>query len=445
MLTEITRLDHPIDVMYLIHRAIRAAARRTRQAAEQLEVGGNFKPFMDDFYQWAMALGYHEEAEYKYVLPFLPDTPLARYNEVGHQELLAGLEDLQMCLHEELARTIVIPRTQRQLLGRVIALLIAQAELLEEEEDRLLPTIREHISETDQLEMAQHLLFDPDSEDKHWMLDWVAQNITAPERQALADLVARFETTSEALQALPEDERTPSGVSPAAALALDIATVSAKMSFEHPIDVMYLIHKALSIEAWRAVSTAERLDLGESLQPFLAAFESWEKMLRFHAEMEDVYMTPLLPPSPLVQDNELAHQRLEQGLEAVRTYVQVIAHDPVTTRTRRRLFGKVVALRIDQDDHFEEEEELVLPIIRERLSASQQLAITQRLLLDPQTEDEKWVLAWLIQELTDAERHALAALVACFPNPPSQGWSHGLNRLDTPAAFRGRGQLNACG
>ena len=414
MPTHITHLDHPIDVMYLIHNAIRTEARRSRQAIEQLEAGGNFKPFLNDFYQWAMALGYHEEAEYKYVLPFLPDTLPARYNEVGHKELLAGLEDLQMCLHEELGRTLVIPRTQRQLFGKVIALLITQADLLEEEEELHLPMIRQHVGEAKQLEMARHLLFDPDSEDERWMLEWVAQNVTEPERQVLAELVARFETMPNGLAPLPEDERTPSGASPAATPELEMATVAAKMSFEHPIDVMYLIHKALRIEAWRVVSTAERLDIGESLQPFLSAFDSWEKTLRFHAAMEDVYMTPLLPASPLVQDNESAHQRLEQGLEAIRTYVQAIGHDPVTTRTRRRLFGKVVALRIDQDDHLEEEEELVLPIIRERLSATQQLAITQRLLFDLQTEDEGWVLAWLMQELTDTERDALTALTARF-------------------------------
>jgi len=147
MPTETTQLDHPIDVMYLIHKAIRAEARRTRQAAEHLEIGGNFKPFMDDFYRWAMALGFHEEAEYKYVLPLIPDLPPARYNAGGHQALLAGLEDLQRCLHEELGHTIVIPRTQRQLIGKVIALLIAQADLLDEEEERLLPVLRQHLGD----------------------------------------------------------------------------------------------------------------------------------------------------------------------------------------------------------------------------------------------------------------------------------------------------------
>ena len=76
MPTETTQLDHPIDVMYLIHKAMRAEARRTRQAAEHLEIGGNFKPFLDDFYRWAMALGFHEDAEHQYVLPRVPDLPL---------------------------------------------------------------------------------------------------------------------------------------------------------------------------------------------------------------------------------------------------------------------------------------------------------------------------------------------------------------------------------
>jgi hypothetical protein len=432
MPTDITQLDHPIDVMYLIHHAIRAEARRTRQAAEQLEIGGNFKPFMEDFYRWAMALGYHEEAEYKYVLPFLPDTPPARYNEVGHKELLAGLEDLQMCLHEELGHTIVIPRTQRQLCGKVIALLIAQADLLDEEEELLLPMIRQHISAAEQLEMARHLLVDPDSADERWMLDWVAQNITAAERQVLAALVARFETLPPSLPPLPVDEPVQSVAPYTSTPEHETATLAAQASFEHPIDVMYLIHKALSTEAWRTVSIAERLDIGESLQPFLSAFESWEKTLGFHAAMEDAYMTPLLPVCPLARDNELAHQRLAQRLEEIEAYVREIGDGVVTTRIRRRLFGKVVALKIDQDDHLEEEAELVLPIIRQRLSATQQLEIVQHLLLDPHSADERWVVAWLVQELTDTERHALATLTARFASTSSPTVATGTHDIGSP-------------
>lgn len=414
MTVEITQLDQPIDVMYLIHNAIRAEARRTRQAAEQLEMGGNFKPFLQVFYRWAMALGYHEETEYRHVIPFLPKSPPARHNEIGHKELLEGLEDLQACLHEELGRTVVIPRTQRQLFGKVIALLIAQADLLEEEEEVILPVIRQHISEEQQLEMARRLLLDLEGDDERWILDWVAQNVTDTERQVLAELVARFEVIPQTLSSRPLDEMGKSGVSLTSTSGGETAMAADLTPFDHPIDVMVLIHKALSADAWRTETTTERLEIGENLQPFLHAFDSWVTALGFHANMEDTYMTPLLPASPQARDNEAAHERLAQRLEEIWTYVREIDHHAVTARTRRRLFGKVVALRIDQDDHLEEEEEFVLPIVRERISTEQQLEMARRLLLDPQASDEGWVLDWLVHDLTSAERQVLADLIGRF-------------------------------
>src|SRR5919197_3798126 len=419
MPTEITQLSHPIDVMCRIHKAIRAEARRTRQAAEHLEIGGNFKPFMDDFYRWAMALGFHEEAESKYVLPRVPDIAPTGGTTGEHQAFLAGLEDLQRCLHEELGRTLVIPRTRRQLVGNVIALLIAQADLLDEEEERLVPVIRQHVGEAEQLAMARRLLFDPESEDEQWMLDWVAHHLTEAERHALADLVARFEPeASSKIEASGDDSGVPDAAQ-TAATDEDLVLLAAKTADGDPIDVMYLLHKALNVEAWRTVSMAERLDVGESLHPFVHAFESWEKALTFHAEQEDVYMTPLLPTSPLVRENEASHRRLAYRMAEIRTYLQEVGEEAVvTTRIRRRLFGHVVALQIDQEDHLEEEEELVLPMIRARLSLAQQLEIVRRLLLALETEDPTWVVTWLMHDLTDTERQTLLALTARLASTP---------------------------
>jgi hypothetical protein len=374
---------------------------------------------MDDFYRWALALGAHEEAEYKYVLPRVPDMPLARYNAGGHQALLAGLEDLERCLHEELGRTIVIPRTQRQLIGQVIALLIAQADLLEEEEECLLPIIRQHLGEAEQLDMARRLLFDPESEDEQWMLDWVALHLTEAERHTLADLVARFEPVPSSLLDASGDDSGGHDAAQAAATDEDLVLLAAKTADGYPIDVMYLLHKALNVEAWRTVSMAERLDIGESLHPFVQAFESWEKALTFHAEQEDVYMTPLLPTSPLARENEASHQRLAHRMAEIRSYLQEVGEEAVvTTRLRRRLFGQVVALRIDQEDHLEEEEELVLPMMRERIALAQQLEIVRRLLLALDTEDPTWVVTWLMQDLTDTERKTLLALTARLASTP---------------------------
>ena len=186
---------------------------------------------------------------------------------------------------------------------------------MEEEEETVLPAIRQYISEDQQLEMARRLLFDLDSEDDCRMLDWIAPHLTDAERQMLADLVARFESTPQPLPNLPIDCGETPGES--STLGREIDVPSNPMSFDHPIDVMVLIHKALSAEAWRAETIAERLDIGEDLQPFLHAFNSWMKALSFHADMEDVYMTPLLLESLQARENEATHARLAQRVEEI--------------------------------------------------------------------------------------------------------------------------------
>jgi transcriptional regulator with XRE-family HTH domain len=193
--TEISQLQHPIDAMYLIHKALRAEAERVEEAVNQLEIGGSFKPFQRAFYRWAMALGYHIAIEDQYITTWLPDTLLAKDKEAGEGHVMEMLEDLQTYLQVELGRTIVIPRTQRQLRGKVIALGIVQDDLLEEEEASVLPVIRQHMSEVQQLEFVRHLLIDAEAEEQGEILDWVAQDLTATEQQLLADLRGAFDST----------------------------------------------------------------------------------------------------------------------------------------------------------------------------------------------------------------------------------------------------------
>ena len=62
----------------------------------------------------------------------------------------------------------------------------------------------------------------------------------------------------------------------------------------------------------------------------------------------------MIVASTLARDNEESHQRLAHRMDEIRTYLQEVGEAAVvTTRIRRRLFGKVVALRIDQEDHLE--------------------------------------------------------------------------------------------
>ena len=182
-------------------------------------------------------------------------------------------------------------------------------------------------------------------------------------------------------------------------------------TLDTPIDVMYPIHKALRAEAAHAEAAVRALENGGSFQPFTQVFQRWMTALEYHAVMEDQYMTPGLD-RPSARTNETEHRRLTELLADLQVYLRELGGPAaVTARTRRHAFGKVVVLRVAQDDHLEEEEERVLPVIRQHISETQQFDMAERLLIDRQAQDPGWVLAWLIPHVTPTEHQLLAALV----------------------------------
>src|SRR5262245_52766201 len=187
--TDGSQLSYPIDAMQLMHKALRAEAARVEEAVNALEMGGSFKPFQRTFYRWAMALGYHMEMEEHYFTNWLPATLLPQEKEVGPGHVMERLEDLQTYLQEELVRMIVIPRSQRQLRSKVIALGIVQDDLFEAEEESVLPVIRQQLSESQQCDMAQRLLLDQEAQDTGWILSWLKPHVSTTERQWLTALM----------------------------------------------------------------------------------------------------------------------------------------------------------------------------------------------------------------------------------------------------------------
>jgi len=183
--------------------------------------------------------------------------------------------------------------------------------------------------------------------------------------------------------------------------------------YESPIDAMLLIHQALRAEAARVEQVVATLQEGGTLQPFRHAFYRWTMALAYHADTEDTYMTARLPDSPAARECELAHQRLADRLEDVqRCLTEEIGRTMLIARTQRHLFGAVVLARIAQDDHLEEEEAFILPLIRRQLSAAQQGEIIGHLLIDQEAEDLRWHLDWLHDALPPRERRLLADLAA---------------------------------
>lgn len=218
-----------------------------------------------------------------------------------------------------------------------------------------------------------------------------------------------------------------------------------------PIDVMYLMHKAFRAQSMRTEELAARGQEGGDLREFRESFDFWVKQLLYHAKAEDDYMTAPLTDCQPARDNEAEHEELRQqggelieflnkgdtaGLaenvkaamlaleeaqhrELVDRVQEVedvlkrdIGEDRVVARTRRHLYRRVMALRVLEFDHFENEEAFVVSVVRERMNDQQQLKVARHLLIDDEAENPRWIINWVTAELSTGERELLAGLEA---------------------------------
>lgn len=226
---------------------------------------------------------------------------------------------------------------------------------------------------------------------------------------------------------------------------------------ESPIDVMYLIHKGMRAESARGERLAAEAMEGSDLTAFEEALDLWAKQLLHHAIAEDKFMTAPLTDSQPARDNEVEHTELAKqagelgefmgkgdaaGLAGdVRAAVAVLQerqHEELTdqlgrveeelkrglgekkvlARTRRHLYQRVVQLRITENDHLENEEAFVLPVVRQRMTDQEQLDVARRLLFDEEAEDPQWILDWVAEVLTPLEKSLLVGLQTQFAGAP---------------------------
>lgn len=203
---------------------------------------------------------------------------------------------------------------------------------------------------------------------------------------------------------------------------------------DSPIDIMYLIHHALRAEATVTEQRARHLGTADALATFAQGLHQWMRALEEHAIIEDTYMTPLLPARPVVQDNEVEHQQLTTLFHEIASFLQALPpHTPLTPRLQRQVLGQVITLRIAHDDHLESEEDLVLPLVRQRLSEAQQCAIVRRLLYEARIQEEAGGYAWLTASLTTPAQQQLADLIARWGLvPPHASPSCAARREEQP-------------
>ena len=109
------------------------------------------------------------------------------------------------------------------------------------------------------------------------------------------------------------------------------------------------------------------------------------------------------------------HQELNEKAKDIEEILkEEMGEKKVIGRTRRHLYRRVMAMRILEFDHFENEEAFVCSIVREQMSENEQLDITRRLLIDDSADDPRWIIDWVAGELDPRERQLLADLEARF-------------------------------
>ena len=191
-------------------------------------------------------------------------------------------------------------------------------------------------------------------------------------------------------------------------------------TLKQPIDAMYLIHKALRGEADRMVELARSLETGCSLQAFKLAFTPRATAIMYRADEEvDTEMSKFVdesgkaaanyPVEPVkwapLEKEDGEYTRLLKGVIDVMTVLEEnIGATSVIPRTKQHLYGPVIAHRVAQENRLEAEEVMVIPLIRENLSAECQLKAVGTLFIDDGSDDQSWFIDWVYSELGPAEQ-----------------------------------------
>ncbi|MBC8280509.1 MAG: hemerythrin domain-containing protein [Chloroflexi bacterium] len=232
MATEnMNRLEDPIDVMPLMHKAFRAVSDRTEEMASKASTLEDIEELNQAFGFWVKQILYHATVEDEVMTGPLKDGQPVRDNETEHADLAgkagelaefiakgpgAGLaesvrdaaftledeqhkeledrfHEVEAALHQVLGDKKVTARTIRHIHSRVMGVRILELDHFENEEAFVCSLVRDEIDEAGQLYMVRRLLIDDSAEDPRWIIDWVHSELDEADQALLKDLEVRFE------------------------------------------------------------------------------------------------------------------------------------------------------------------------------------------------------------------------------------------------------------
>ncbi len=225
------RLENPIDVMPLIHKAFRAVSDRTETLAAQASSFDDVAVLNEVFANWIKQIVYHAAVEDEFMTGPLKDNQPARDNETEHSDLAgkaadlasfiamgsgAGLEesvreaafsldeeqhnlleerfhDVETALKDVLGEKKVTARTIRHIHSRLLGVRIPELDHFENEEAFIIPLVANEVDEAGQLLLVRRLLIDESAEDPRWIIDWVYSELDETDQALLKDLENRFQ------------------------------------------------------------------------------------------------------------------------------------------------------------------------------------------------------------------------------------------------------------
>tara|TARA_B100000809_G_scaffold84833_1_gene83354 strand:+ start:991 stop:1719 length:729 start_codon:yes stop_codon:yes gene_type:complete len=225
------RLENPIDVMPLIHKAFRAVSDRTETLAAQASSFDDVAVLNEVFANWIKQIVYHAAVEDEFMTGPLKDNQPARDNETEHSDLAgkaadlasfiamgsgAGLEesvreaafsldeeqhnlleerfhDVETALKDVLGEKKVTARTIRHIHSRLLGVRILELDHFENEEAFIIPLVANEVDEAGQLSLVRRLLIDDSADDPRWIIDWVYSELDEADQSLLKGLESRFQ------------------------------------------------------------------------------------------------------------------------------------------------------------------------------------------------------------------------------------------------------------
>jgi len=229
------RIEDPIDVMPLMHRAFRAVSDRTEAMAASATTFEDIAKLNESFGFWIKQIVYHAAVEdevmtgpLKNVQPVREPVQdnedehaalagkaveLAEFIALGkgaglaesvrdaaftledeqHKELEDRFHEVEAALAEVLGDKKVTARTILHIHSRVMGVRILELDHFENEEAFVCSLVRDEIDEAGQIYIIRRLLIDESADDPRWIIDWVYSELNDPDQALLKDLEARFQ------------------------------------------------------------------------------------------------------------------------------------------------------------------------------------------------------------------------------------------------------------